>query len=212
MPLTAFLDANVLYSRCLRDWLVMMALDSEYTAYELRWSEAVLVEAFYHLRRDKPDAPDGSIERWRDQLDANFPEAKVTNWDPSSVPRPADPNDHHVLAAAYAGKVDVLITCERDDLDNFQECLDEVDGGISVQHVDEFLLMIADRYPGLVRRRYTSQVAYNQDRHQLEEEAAADSALESLDKAGAKRFAFLLSTDERFRIWTVAEINLRRGF
>ena len=58
VPLTVFVDANVLYSRCLRDWLIMMALDSHYTAYELRWSEAVLAEAFYHLRREHPDAPE----------------------------------------------------------------------------------------------------------------------------------------------------------
>jgi hypothetical protein len=46
VPLTVFVDANVLYSRCLRDWLVLMALDSQHTVYRLRWSEAVLAEAF----------------------------------------------------------------------------------------------------------------------------------------------------------------------
>jgi predicted nucleic acid-binding protein len=200
VPLTVFVDANVLYSRCLRDWLVLMAIESQYTAYELRWSEAVLTEAFYHLRRNNPEAPERQIERWREQMDENFPEAKITHWDPASVPHPADPNDHHVLAAAYAGGVDILITCDK-DIDNFQQCLDEVDAGISVQHVDDFLCLIADRHPELVRRRYLSQIMYWQHRHQVDEESAADSTLESLDKAGAKRFAFLLSTDERFRIW-----------
>ena len=200
VPLTVFADANVLYSRCLRDWLVLMALDSQYTAYELRWSEAVLAEAFYHLRRDHPGAPEQQIERWRDSLDENFPEAKVTQWDPQSVPRPKDPNDHHVLAAAFAGGVDILITSDG-DVDNFQQCLDQVDAGIEVKHVDDFLCMIADRYPALVRRRYLSQVGYWQQRGGLSEESAADSCIDSLDKAGARRFAFLLRTDERFRAW-----------
>lgn len=200
VPLTVFVDANVLYSRCLRDWLIMMALDSHYTAYELRWSEAVLAEAFYHLRREHPDAPEQRIERWRDLMDENFPEAKVTRWDPQAVPRPGDANDHHVLAAAYAGRVDILITCDG-DIDDFQQCLDEVDAGISVQHVDDFLCMIADRYPELVRRRYLSQIMYWLNRQKLSEEAAADSCLDGLEKAGAARFAFLLRTDERFRIW-----------
>jgi len=200
VPLTAFVDANVLYSRCLRDWLVLMALDSQHTAYRLRWSEAVLAEAFYHLRRDRPEAPERQIERWRDSLDENFPEAKVIRWDPQSVPQPKDPNDHHVLAAAYAGQVDILITLDG-DIDNFQQCLDQVDAGIEVKHVDDFLRMIADRYPALVRRRYLAQVMYWQRRGKLSDEAAADSCTDSLDKAGARRFAFLLRTDERFRTW-----------
>jgi len=200
VPLTVFVDANVLYSRSLRDWLVLMALDSQYTAYALRWSEAVLAETFYRLRRNNPEAPERQVERWRELMDENFPEAKITHWDPKSVPRPADPNDHHVLAAAYAGGVDVLITCDK-DIENFQQCLDEVDAGITVQHVDDFLCLIADRYPELVRRRYLYQVMYWQHRRQVDEETAADSTLQSLDRAGAKRFAFLLSTDERFRIW-----------
>lgn len=195
-----FVDANVLFSRCLRDWLVLMAIDSHYSAYTLRWSEAVLAEAFYHLRRRYPDASERQVESWRDRLDASFPESKVIGWDPKDVPCPRDPDDHHVLAAAYAGGVDVLLTCDG-DIHDFQRCLDEVDAGIEVQHVDDFLCVIADRHPDLVRRRYRSQVAYWQRRAGLTEEAAADSGNEALDRAGAKRFAFLLGTDARFRIW-----------
>ncbi|MFY1618359.1 PIN domain-containing protein [Micromonospora sp. WMMD736] len=200
VPLTVFIDANILYSRCLRDWLVMMALDSQHTAFELRWSEAVLAEAFYHLRRNHPGAPEQQIERWRDSLDENFPEAKVTNWEPGSIPCPRDPNDHHVLAAAHAGRVDILVT-QDGDVNDFQQCLDHVDAGIDVQHVDTFLCMIADRHPELVRRRFLSQVMYWQRRNKLSEEEAADSSTDSLDRAGAGRFAFLLRTSEHFRIW-----------
>jgi predicted nucleic acid-binding protein len=189
-----------MYSRCLRDWLILMALDSEYTGYELRWSEAVLSEAFYHLRRDRPDASEQQVERWRDQMDENFPESKVTNWDPRSVPCPKDPNDHHVLEAAHAGGVDILVTHDR-DISDFQRCLDQVDAAINVSDIDDFILMVAKRHPALIRRRYRSQVAYWRHRRNMNEEAAADSTTDSLDKAGAGRFAFLLRTDERLRIW-----------
>ncbi|MEV4345699.1 hypothetical protein AB0J83_14605 [Actinoplanes sp. NPDC049596] len=137
---------------------------------------------------------------WRDQLDEHFPEAKVMGWDPQSVPQPADPNDHHVLAAAHAGGVDILLTNDS-DIDDFQRCLDQINAGIDVQHVDEFFCLMADRHAELVRRRHLSQVAYWQRRDPLSEKAAADAAIDSLDKAGAGRFAFLLRTDERFRIW-----------
>jgi hypothetical protein len=76
-----------------------------------------------------------------------------------------------------------------------------VAAGIEVQHVDDFLCMLADRHPTLVRRRYVSQVDYWRRRGELSEDAAADSCTDSLDKAGARRFAFLLRTDERFRTW-----------
>lgn len=200
VPLAVFVDANILFSRCLRDWLVLLALDSQYTAFRPYWSEAVLAEAFYHLRRKYPDAPEQQVERWRDQLDQDFPEAKVTGWNPRDVPQPKDPDDHHVLAAAYAGEVDILVTSDG-DISDFQLCLDQVNANIEVQHVDDFLCMIAGRHPALVRRRYISQVMYWQRRSRSTEEAAADSSNEALDRAGAKRFAFMLSTDERFRIW-----------
>ncbi len=69
----------------------MLALDSRYTAFELRWSEAVLTEAFYHLRRGYPEAPEQQIERWRDQWDSNFPEAKVTDGTLLMFPVPGTP-------------------------------------------------------------------------------------------------------------------------
>jgi len=177
-----------------------MALDSHYTAYAPRWSEAVLAEAFYHLRRNNPSAPERQVESWRERLDTYFPEAKITHWDPKSVPSPADPDDHHVLAAAYAGQVDILFTSDG-DIGNFQRCLDQAGAGISVLHVDEFFCLVADRYPELVRRRYLSQIMYWQRRHRTDEETAADSCLENLDRAGAKSFSFLLRTHERFRVW-----------
>lgn len=178
----------------------MMALDSQHTAYELRWSEAVLAEVFYHLRRNQPNAPEQKVERWRNLMDESFPEAKITNWDPQSVPCPKDPNDRHVLAAAHSGRVDILIT-QDGDISDFQRCLDQVEAGIDVQHIDTFLCTVADRYPEVVRRRFLSQILYWQRRNKLSEEEAADSNTDSLDKAGAGRFAFLLRTDDRFRIW-----------
>jgi predicted nucleic acid-binding protein len=201
VPLTAFLDANVIYSRCLRDWLILIALDSHYTAFRPRWSEAVLAEAFYHLRRKHPAAPERAIERWREQLDQHFPESKVTHWNPESVPPPADPNDHHVLAAAHAGHADILVTAEIAAVPDFQACLDKIDSGVTVLHVDDFLCMISDRYPSVVRRRYLSQIKYQRGRDGVDEETAADACKDALDRAGATRFAFRLGTDARFRIW-----------
>ncbi|MEV6347074.1 hypothetical protein [Actinoplanes sp. NPDC051851] len=119
----------------------------------------------------------------------------------ANVPCPADPNDRHVLAAAVGGKVDVLVTREREGALDFQRCLDQVDAGTTVLHVDDCLLMLADRHPALVRARYRDQIRYHRARLGLGEETAADLTLERLEKNGAERFAFRLRTDERFRVW-----------
>ncbi|MEU8071757.1 hypothetical protein AB0B20_18585 [Micromonospora sp. NPDC049151] len=39
-----FLDANVLYSRTLRDWISLLALEGDCTVFDLRYSEDVLSE------------------------------------------------------------------------------------------------------------------------------------------------------------------------
>jgi transposase len=52
--------------------------------------------------------------------------------DRQSADRPPDPNDHHVLAAAHAGEVDFLVTCDGDGKNgNFQQCLDEAGAGVT---------------------------------------------------------------------------------
>jgi hypothetical protein len=47
-------DANVLFSRTLRDWLILIQLvPGPYTVY---WTEDILAEVAYHLRKKHPDA------------------------------------------------------------------------------------------------------------------------------------------------------------
>ncbi|MEV5818145.1 putative toxin-antitoxin system toxin component, PIN family [Micromonospora haikouensis] len=105
-----FLDANVLYSRTLRDWICLLALES---AYDLRYSEDVLAEWMYRLRRKRPELSEHAIGGQRRKFVAAFPNGMVTGYSPGSVPCPPDPDDRHVLAAALHGGVDVLVTNDR---------------------------------------------------------------------------------------------------
>ncbi len=54
-----FVDANVLYSRTQRDWLGLLHRDTD--AFEVFWSEDVITEALYHLRKKHQDWDGGQI-------------------------------------------------------------------------------------------------------------------------------------------------------
>jgi hypothetical protein len=64
---------------------------------------------------------------------------------------------------ALAGRVDVLVTRDR-DIDDFQDCLVQVSAGIDVMEADDFPYVIAERHPALVRHRYLSQVSTQRSR------------------------------------------------
>ena len=56
-PHGVFVDANVLYSRTLRDWLGLLYTLPEYPLFQVYWSEDVLAETLYNLRRSHPEWP-----------------------------------------------------------------------------------------------------------------------------------------------------------
>lgn len=185
-PPLAFLDANVLFSRTLRDWICLLCLDSEKTAFQLRWSEDVLAEWIYRMRRKYPSIPDDSLGRHRRWLEEAFPEAMVRGYRPSEVPQPPDLNDWHVLAAAVSVPVDFLVTSDKRGFDRAQAGSLEVE----VINPDGFLTFIADRHPELIQVRLANQIAYLRTRPpgssfgEAEEEARL-----ALVKAGAAQFA-----------------------
>ena len=48
------LDANIWYSRTLTDWFFLIYLSSERPPFLILWSEDILAEAHYHLRKTIP--------------------------------------------------------------------------------------------------------------------------------------------------------------
>ncbi len=59
------LDANILYSRTLRDWIALLQNHSE-GLFSVAWTEDIMVETLYHLRKDHPlwsDAQIGGLRR-----------------------------------------------------------------------------------------------------------------------------------------------------
>lgn len=59
-------DANVWYSKTLRDWLLLIEVCGG--PYKTCWTEDVLAETLYHLRRKHPDWEGARIAAVRDTI------------------------------------------------------------------------------------------------------------------------------------------------
>ena len=96
---TAFLDANVLYPAELRSFLMFLAVSGIFRA---RWSDDVHEEWISNLLKSRPDLTRAQLERTRQLMDKHAPDALVTGYR-QLIPalNLPDPNDRHVLAAAF---------------------------------------------------------------------------------------------------------------
>jgi hypothetical protein len=185
VPPTVFVDANILFSRTLRDWICLLCLESSRSAYDLRWSEDVLAEWIYRTRRRKPDITDQALGGVRRNIEQAFPHALVTGYDLASTPALPDPHDRHVLAAALHAEVDMLVT---DDRTAFPENV--LQGKLDVYTADEFLVWVADNHTSLLRPVLDKQVAYfRRNAIVTGGERSEDRLIEALHKAGAGAFA-----------------------
>ena len=138
MPLIALLDANVLYPAELRSFLMYLAVPGVYRA---KWSNDIHEEWMSNLLLNRPDLTRTQLERTRELMDKNAPDALVTGYEaliPSlSLP---DAKDRHVLAAAIQGKAGLIVT---NNLRDFPaESLQEFE--IEAQSPDEFVLNLLD--------------------------------------------------------------------
>jgi predicted nucleic acid-binding protein len=111
-----FTDANVLYSRVLRDYLLYAAIED---LISVVWSEMVLNEVARHLIESIPDFTSESAKRLITNMTSSFPYAEVN---PESkhfgllehydLP---DENDRHVFAAALAAEATIICTSNTKD-------------------------------------------------------------------------------------------------
>ncbi|MBT8224505.1 MAG: PIN domain-containing protein [Dactylosporangium sp.] len=109
-------DANVLYSRVLRDYL-LYAADQEILV--IAWSPQILAEVTEHLMKNVEGFDHTAAQRLVSAMNRAFPYAEVEpsaeHWRTlSEMPLP-DEDDRHVLAAALAAEATVLCTSNTKD-------------------------------------------------------------------------------------------------
>jgi len=129
---TAVLDACVLYSAPLRDLFMRLTV---HVLFQPKWTERIHAEWIENVLAHRPDLERARLERTRDLMDRwardwHVPE-HATLIPTLSLP---DPDDRHVLAAAIAAGVPLIVTF---DLSHFPEAA-LAPHGIRAQHPDEF--------------------------------------------------------------------------
>lgn len=109
MTQRVFVDANILRSKTLRDWLYFLRV-SLGGSFQTHTTEDVLTEVFYHLRKDYPRVPDAAMETWRTQLRASVIQEVIHGFDGETPFSGTDEGDYHVHAAAVHARADILLS------------------------------------------------------------------------------------------------------
>ncbi len=172
-------DANVLYSRVLRDYL-LYAADEEIIS--ISWSELILGEVTRHLVGNVPGFTEESGRRLTSAMNAAFPLAQV---EPGAEQQRRlegfvlpDEGDRHVLAAALAAEATVLCTANtRDFPEDIAAFL-----GVEVMTPDALLIVLIDESASqmlAVHARTVSGLAG----------ATSESTVAALRRAGAAQAA-----------------------
>ncbi len=142
--LTALLDANVLYSAGLRDFLLRLA---DQYLYRPLWSAVIHEEWIANLLANRSDLTDAMLERTRTIMDEHFPEAVVTGYEAlmAELDLP-DRQDRHVLAAAIRGRANVIVTLNLRDFPADRLA----PHGLEARHPDDFIVGLFETQPGAV--------------------------------------------------------------
>jgi hypothetical protein len=148
----AVLDADVLYSGLLRDFLLRLSAAGLYRA---RWTERILDEVFRNVAANRPDLDPARLSRTRELMNAAVEDVLVRDYERliGTVSLP-DPDDRHVVAAALRCRAEVVVTR---NLRHFPAAALEP-LGIEPQHPDEFVLGLIDTAPGAVAAVVAAQV------------------------------------------------------
>lgn len=175
------LDACVLYSAHLRDFLLYLA---QQKLYKPRWSDLINDEWIRNVLRNRPDLTPNSFKRVRFLMDDSFPQANVKGFEhlmkELSLP---DRDDVHVLAAAIQSKADFIVTFNIKDF----PAKNLAKHGIKAIHPDDYLASLIEEYPVKAANAFMNQVE-----HLKNPPITAGEILENFRKTHLNKTAALL--------------------
>ncbi|MFC4148592.1 putative toxin-antitoxin system toxin component, PIN family [Micromonospora mangrovi] len=180
MPFSALLDANVLVPNALRDTLLRVA---EADFYRPLWSQDILAETRRTILRLRPDVDPHRLDTMFTCMNAAFNDALVTGYEPLVEGMTNDMGDRHVLAAAVAGRADVIVT------NNVKHFPQAAVGPLNIEVLrpDRFLCLQYDLAPAPVVeiiKRQSDETGRAAGKPRL----SVEELLEVLSNGGAPRF------------------------
>jgi predicted nucleic acid-binding protein len=137
-PITAIIDACVLYSAPVRDLVIRLA---QAELVQARWTSDIHEEWMRNVLSNNPHISRLRLERTKSLMDAAVHECLVTGYADliESLNLP-DPNDRHVLAAAIRGGAEAIVTFNLADFPSGELTKYNIDA----LHPDEFFLDLFD--------------------------------------------------------------------
>lgn len=149
-------DANILFSRTLRDYVLYAADEG---AIEVHWSREILAEMSRNLHENLglSRASTARLEQlMNDYIEYALVEVDSNDLDTADAIE-MDAKDRHVLAAALSAGADILLTENTKDFP-----ADWMDGhGIELLTAGELLVRLAEAFPDKVRAAHEKTVRYS---------------------------------------------------
>ncbi|MCG5449066.1 PIN domain-containing protein [Micromonospora hortensis] len=180
MPFSVLLDANVLVPNALRDTLLRIA---EADFYRPLWSQDILVETRRTILRLRPGVDTTRLDKMFMCMNAAFIDALVTGYESLIAGMTNDTGDRHVLAAAVAGRADVIVT---NNVKHFpQDAVGPLH--IEVMRPDQFLCLQYDLAPVPIVEIIKRQSA-DTGRAAGKPQLNVDELLDCLSRGGTPRF------------------------
>lgn len=146
------LDANVLYPAVLRSLLIDLAL---FGAYEAHWSQVIQDEWQRNLLLNRPELKAEQLRRVELLMNQALPNALIQGYEAAlhGIELP-DPDDAHVVAAAYHVGATVIMTANLKDFP--QAVLEQY--SIVTMSPDDFLSLMLEQQAAQVKQALQLQV------------------------------------------------------
>lgn len=178
-----FLDANVLYSKTLRDWIFLISYDTQNKFFQTFTSQGVLDEWSYHWRKKNPEKDDKSRQVIVDQIKEAVFEV-VEGFQIHPIEGYPDKHDLHIHAGVTAVQADALITADKDLIKFGYSRAGEEQLSYDTLSPDKFLMQLTEYAPASVFQRvYLTQERYSRRK------SSDINLCEKLRSSGAPEFA-----------------------
>ncbi len=155
MTTRVLVDANVLHSRTLRDWLFLLRNATGGGMFTVTATEDILTEVVASYRRRYPAATGAQTRNLRVNLEQQLDDL-FSAYEPAEHASNGDPRDAHVRAAATASGVSMLLSDDK----NVVADRDDPSLGYEVITSDEFFVLVDDSAAKHVRQVARDQYAY----------------------------------------------------
>lgn len=183
-----FVDANILHSKTLRDWTLLLGLHCG--RFGVVSSEDCVIEALASIRDKNRHLDGGAIHTIGEQIKGSLHDL-ITDWPGGAVEGMPDTKDWHVVNAATHAGVQILMTTNTKDFSPIAGSL-----AFDLYTPDELFTLVADNDPPAVEEVTRRQRSYWEEKRQksiLNGIGEPKRLAEALRDAGAPDFADIVT-------------------